>query len=147
LLLGANRSANAFAINVYYVNHYREGSPAHSTNINGETYTNDAFPSIPNTRTGFIVSVYAAPLAGGTLLTGAIDSTDAHELGHFLLDNYHDMVGPGEHHGDGLCGAAGGPNRFYLMYGTGCTMRRFLDPAECTNIKTNTDESVYVEQF
>jgi len=149
-LLGTSRSSNSFAVNLYYVNHFREPNPTpppttRTAVLNGFTYTDDAFPAISASQTGFVIARFAAQTPGGTLGGGAVDSTVGHELGHFLLDMFTDPVGPGEHHGLGC--SSSDPNRFFLMHGTGCTTRWTLTPAECTNIKTNTDESVYVELF
>ena len=64
-----------------------------------------------------------------------------------LVVNTFNNGGPGniEHKGVG-CGAAD-PNRFYLMHGTGCKTRKRLSSLECTDMKTNGDESNLVEAF
>jgi hypothetical protein len=160
ILLGTSRSPNSFAVNLYYVHHFAEPNPLpppmqRTAVLNGFTYTNDYFTGIPNNRTGIIVARFTAPfgMPGGALVGGAIDSTDGHELGHFLLDQFANTVGPGEHWGPQVgqpgCTPAQDPMgyRFNLMRGSGCATRWTITPAECTNILTNLDESAYVEQF
>ena len=142
MLLGTNRSANPLAINLYYINHFLIlGMPIPR---NGESITNDCYTSLNNQTGGGVVIARFSALPAGTLTGGAVDNTVAHEIGHFLLDSFMNPVGPGEHRDVG-CGT--NTNRFHIMHGTGCSTRYTLDPLECTDIRTNMDESEFVELF
>lgn len=150
-ILAANRAQNPLAINVYYIRNYLQGNQ--TIGYNGITYTNDCWPTLNNqTQGGFMVARYASYSAGGALTGGAIDNTAAHELGHFLLDNFNNG-GPGniEHYGEG-CDPQQDPQskRFRIMHGSGCSLRFRLTSgagSECENIIANPDESSFVERF
>jgi hypothetical protein len=146
--LMTSRSSNAFAINAYYINHYllKNQTPppdGFTVNVNGLAYTNDFFTGITNT--GVMVAVYANPslTPGGALMPGSITSTLAHEIGHFLLNNFNNG-GPGnlEHKGSNC-----GTNSDFIMHGTGCPTRKRFDVSNCVDMKTNGDESDFVERF
>lgn len=148
-LLGTSRAASNRDINVYYIHNFVDtGNPPLIQGVNGFTYTNDystdGGPPINNlTRSALVMARYST--ANGS--SGAIDTTLTHEMGHFLLDNFADPIGPGEHHGAGICGA-GAPLSNFLMYKNGCLNRWTITPDEKTNMRTNTDEgAVFVELF
>ena len=46
-----------------------------------------------------MIARYSAPSSGASLVGGAIDSTLGHEIGHFLLNNFNNGTGNGEHLG------------------------------------------------
>ena len=139
-VLGASRSAGNLDINVYYINHFVVGGIP--IGRNGESFTNDCYTSLNNQTGG---GVMLARFSGNPLRGGAIDNTGAHELIHFLLDNFVQAGFTGEHRGAG-CGA-GDADSFFIMHGTGCSRRYLLSAAECTDILTNSDESEFVELF
>jgi len=156
-LLGTDRSANDFAVNVYYIHHFTEPNPAappptRTVPLVGFTYSNDYFAGIPNSRNGIIIARFSPPAgaAGGVLSTGATDNTLSHELEHFLLDSYtnpHGSLIPGDEHRLTAGCLASDPNSFFLMHRTDCLTLWKIEPEECTNMLTNPDESAYVEQF
>lgn len=147
-VLGASRSTNPLAINVYYIRNYLQGGQ--TVGVNGTAYSNDCWATLNNqTQGGVMISRFSSYTLGGALTGGAIDNTTAHEVGHFLLDNFNNG-GPGnqEHYGTGC--ASGDPKRFRIMHGSGCSERHKLTAgpgSECENIMTNPDESVFVERF
>jgi hypothetical protein len=141
------------AINVYYIHHFLQPNPTppppwHNADLNGRAYTNDSVPTI--VHKGLMLARFAAAPPGGSLMGAARENTLAHELGHFLLDMYVQSGFTGEHRGPVPpmpgCGPTD-PDRFYLMHGTGCSTRWTLTPAECTDMRTNGDESAFVELF
>jgi hypothetical protein len=134
---------------VYYIHNFVDtGNPPIIQAVNGFTYTNDystdgGSPIDNLMRSALVMARYST--ANGS--SGAIDTTLTHEMGHFLLDNFADQIGPGEHHGSGFCGA-GAPLSNFLMYKNGCFNRWTITPDEKTNMRTNTDEgAVFVELF
>lgn len=147
-VLGASRSSNPLALNVYYIRNFLNGIS--TVGVNGTAYTNDCWTNLNNQmQGGVLIATYSSYTVGGPLSGGAIDNTQAHEVGHFLLDNFNNG-GPGnlEHYGLG-CGATD-PKRFRIMHGTGCSERFTLTKgtgSECSNIMTNGDESVFIERF
>jgi hypothetical protein len=153
-VLAASRSSNPLAINLYYINHFLD---ANSMTIarSGLTYTNDCFSALNNqTQGGVMIARFASSTGapGGSLAGAAIDTTPAHELGHFLLNMFNNGTGDGEERGrDPNCTErttpGSDPNEYRLMHGTGCLTRYTLTSAECSDMKTNMDESAFVELF
>lgn len=146
--LGASRASNPLTLNVYYVRNFlQEGQ---TVGINGTAYSNDCWAGLNNqTQGGVLIARFSSNTPGGTLIGGAIDKTQAHEVGHFLLNNYNNG-GPGnlEYYGGGC--ASTDTKRFRIMHGTGCSERFSLTTgtgSECSNIMTNGDESVFIERF
>ncbi len=73
---------------------------------------------------------------------GAIDRTLGHELFHFIMDNYNNG-GTAEH-------TPATPVSTYgdrLMFPQGVLGATDVDPGECNDMLTNTDETEFVERF
>ncbi|MEW5806542.1 MAG: hypothetical protein AB1756_04230 [Acidobacteriota bacterium] len=153
-VLATQRATDPLVINIYYIHHFLQPNSTPPPNyinadLNGRAYSNDSIPGLNNqTEGGIMIARFSAMNPGESLSGGAIDNTVAHELGHFLLDQY---VQPGytdEHRGAGCLETD--PDRFYLMHGTGCLQRYSLTNgagSECENMRTSPDGSIFVELF
>jgi hypothetical protein len=161
VILQSSRASDTRVINVYYAKYLEEPDAPFSSTLRpawraGATYTNDCFTGMNNEALGGVIATRFHRPFVGTQISKAIGRTIlAHEVGHFVLDQY---VQPGfadEHRGGGEDPAGnpaqctGLPNERYLMFGTACGGIRLTKGAgsECENIRTNTDEGLFVELF
>ena len=161
LVLQASRASDTRVINVYYARYFEEPDAPLSSTLRpawraGATYTNDAFPGMNNEALGGVIAVrFHRPFVGTQVSKTTGSTILAHEIGHFVLDQYVQPSSSDEHRGGGEDPAGnpaqctGSANERYLMFGTACGGMRFSTGtgSECENIRTNTDEGVFVELF
>jgi hypothetical protein len=160
-VLGISRASDTLVINVYYVKYLEEPDAPFSGTLRpawraGATYTNDCYTGMDEqTQGGIIATRFSRPFTGTAVRKVSGPTILAHEIGHFVMNQ---RVQPGfldEHWGGGEdpsgnpTHCVGATNEQYLMYGTACGGIRLTtgSGSECENIRTNTDEGVFVELF
>lgn len=143
-LLTTSRSARPNAINIYYVRNFTIGNA--TAPLVGYTYTSDCFAEMQNrTHGGIIIARYSPQWTGGLLAEEAGGTTQAHEITHFLMHDFVNDPGPGEHHGAGQCTD---PDAKYLMFRVNCPQAWLLTPNECSAMTTNSEEDgFFLELF